>query len=247
MSKSCTNCKAEASLDLQLMYCATCKSASYCSKACQREDWKKHHKKICKLLNVGHASMQVWRALHTSRQIEIKDSFEGGRRSLCEDMKRSFKLFEDSTFEGSRTAALEMTKIAKRQIKPDQKLMLFRSLYLLIHSDNKKLRWPNSPLLVLLQFVDPNVLSADEHKPLPEGYVRQTPLQDLGELAAPNDYSTHENQLILAKQLIEHGANLNAVWSPQVERPLHKACAWDHVNNLDFIELLLDEGADPNS
>jgi hypothetical protein len=53
------------------------------------------------------------------------------------------------------------------------------------------LSWPNSPLLVLLQFVDPNVLIGDEE-------TRVTLLHTLADLADPFDYSTHENQVILA-------------------------------------------------
>jgi hypothetical protein len=51
-----------------------------------------------------------------------------------------------------------------------------------------------------------------------------TQLYDLADLVNPSDYSTHVNQLILAKQLIEHGANANAnananAVSSQGERP----------------------------
>jgi ankyrin repeat protein len=66
------------------------------------------------------------------------------------------------------------------------------------------------------------------------------------DLADPSDYSTHVNQLILAKQLIEYGANVNAVTTPEGETPLHNACCGDVVTNLDFVELLLRKGADPN-
>jgi ankyrin repeat protein len=66
-------------------------------------------------------------------------------------------------------------------------------------------------------------------------------------MADPSDYSTHENQLILAKQLIAHGANVNAVTRPEGETPLHSACHGCNVTNLDFVELLLKEGADPNA
>jgi ankyrin repeat protein len=69
----------------------------------------------------------------------------------------------------------------------------------------------------------------------------------VGNLADPFDYSTHENQLILAKQLIEHGANVNAVTSPDSKTPLHIACADGNVTNLDFIEILLKAGAEPNA
>jgi hypothetical protein len=67
----------------------------------------------------------------------------------------------------------------------------------------------------------------------------------LANLADPFDYSTHKNQLILAKQLIEHSANVNAV-SSDGQTPLHHACYWGNVTNLDFVQLLLKEGADPN-
>jgi hypothetical protein len=142
-----------------------------------------------------------------------------------------------------------MKKIAKRQTKCNQKFLLFHSLYLLVFSDTKKLRWPNSPLLVLLQLVDPNVLCGEGPVPeglVPEGYARFTPLHEVSTLQDPHDYSTHVNQLILAKQLIEHGADVNAAPRPQGCTPLHIACHSKYVTNLDFIELLLEAGADPN-
>jgi hypothetical protein len=75
-----------------------------------------------------------------------------------------------------------------------------------------------------------------------------TPLHRLADLADPSDYSTHENQLILARQLIRHGANVNAVSIPQDRTPsLYNACIGSNVTNLDFVELLLKEGANPNS
>jgi hypothetical protein len=175
-----------------------------------------------------------------SRSIEMKENFEREHRSLDEDTKRFFKLFEESTFEGSRAAAHKMKKIAKRQIKYNQKFLLMHSLYSLIRSSSEMLLWPNSPLLVLLQFVDPNVLHGG-------GEHRETPLHLLAELGDPDDYLTHKNQLILAKQLIEHGANVNAVSIPKGRTPLHQACYAAVVTSLDFIEFLLEQGADPNA
>jgi ankyrin repeat protein len=159
---------------------------------------------------------------------------------LPEGVKRFFKLFQESTLEGSQAAALEMKNIVERQTKQIQRSLLFHSLHYLIRFDSKMLSWPNSPLLVLLHFVDPNVLSGDEQ-------MSDTLLHQLGDLAAPSDYSTYENQLILAKQLIEHGANANAVSSPHGLTPLHRACYAGNLTNLDFVELLLEAGADPNS
>ena len=133
-----------------------------------------------------------------------------------------------------------MKKIAKRQTKKKLKFLLFHCLLILVRSSNSEmLSWPNSPLLVLLQFVDSNMLSGEDE-------TGQTLLHYLAELADPFDYSTHESQLILAKQLIERSANVNAVSIPQGRTPLHHACSWGYVTNLDFVELLLEKGADPN-
>jgi hypothetical protein len=248
MPKSCIVCSAVASPDVLLQYCATCQSALYCSKACQRKDWKKQHKIICKLLNAGHGDMQVRTGIHISRHIDSKEQFERDERSLYQDLKQFFKLFTESTFEGSLAAARKMRKIAKRYNKHDQKFLFFHSLdFLARSSSSEMISWPNSPLLVMLQFVDPNVLSGEEHDALEEGKDSATPLQHLAGLADPFDYSTHTNQLSLAKQLIKNGANVNAVTIPHGITPLHCACYASNVTNLDFVELLLKKGADPNA
>jgi hypothetical protein len=184
--------------------------------------------------------MQLRRDAHTSRQASSKETFELEKRTLGEGKKRFFKLFEESTFEGSRATAQIMTRFAKRQRNPDKRFLLFHSLRVLIRSSNSEmLSWPNGPLLVMLQFVDPNVLFGDEESSV-------TLLHNLAVLADPSEYFTHVNQLILAKQLVEHGANVNAVSIPGGLTPLHKACFSDNVINLDFVEYLLGEGADPN-
>jgi hypothetical protein len=243
MPKCCIICSAVASPALQLQYCDVCLSAIYCSRACQRLDWEKQHRGICKLLNVGHGGMQVRTVIHTSRQIELKAQFEGNESCLNEGDKIFFKLFRESTFEESRAAAKKMKRYTKQQTTQHQKFLLLHSLCFLIRfSNSEMLSWPNSPLLVLLQFVDPSVLFGNEE-------LRITPLHHLANLADPFDYSTHANQLILAKQLIERGAKIKAVSSPHGHgtSPLHTACVSANVTNLDFVEFLLERGADPNA
>jgi hypothetical protein len=246
MPKSCSVCKAEASPDLELQYCDACQSALYCSNICQTNDWEKH-KKICNLLNVGYGDMQLRTEVHTDRAIEFKQQFESEKHSLDEDVMKFFKLFEESTFEGSGAAALEMKKYAELQTKHNQEFLLFYTLKYLVRSDSEMLSWPNSPLLALLQCVDPNALSAGDKDELLPGETIETPLHHLADLAHPFDCSSHVNQVILAKQLIEHGANVNAVSKPKGATPLHKACYSANVTNLDFVELLLKEAADPNA
>ena len=240
MARSCIICKAVDSPTLQLQYCDACQSAVYCSRACQRIDWKKQHKQICTLLNVGHGDMQVRDDIHTDRSNALKGTFEISESRLADNVKRFFKLFQESTKDGSRAAAKKMKKFAKGQPRHYQKFLLFHSLYFLVRSDSEMLSWPNSPLLVLLQSVDPNVLYGDEE-------TTATPLHHLADMADPFDYSTHVNQLILAKQLIDRGANVNSKSIPQGETLLHKVCFSGNVTNLDVVELLLKEGADPNA
>jgi hypothetical protein len=244
MPKRCCLCNVVASEGVKFSYCGACQSAQYCSKVCQKKDWKEgEHKKICKSLNAGDGAMQVRHPGTKENAAEIKEQFEGTERSLTEDYKRFFKHFTESTFEGSQAEARKMKKIVIRETRRSREALLFYSLYLLLHADSEKPLWPNSPLLVLLQFVDPNMLV------MQEGGTRFTLLHHLACMADPTsiDYSTHENQLTLGRQLIEHGANVNAGAYSNGITPLHNACHSSTTTNLDFIQLLLENGADPNT
>jgi hypothetical protein len=146
---------------------------------CQRKDWKgAEQENLQASLNVGHGGMQVRTDTHTSRLNEGREVFETDQRNLDKEDKRFFKLFEETTFEGSRAAAPKMKEIVKRQSKENQKSLLFYNLRLLVRSSNSKmLSWPSSPLLVLLQLIDPDLLSGDEDASLREGESRETSLQ----------------------------------------------------------------------
>jgi hypothetical protein len=181
--------------------------------------------------------------LQSDKHVEAFRSYgevvKEGERRLDEDGKRFFKLFSESTLEGSQAAAQTMKTIAAQQNKNNQEMWLSHSLILLVHlKSSKMLVWPNSPLLVLLDIAGPHVMW---------GFPRSTLLQLLARLAAPRDYSTHENQVTLGRQIIEHGASVDLVTSANDKTPLHFACHSGVVTNLAFIQLLLENGADPNA
>jgi ankyrin repeat protein len=76
-----------------------------------------------------------------------------------------------------------------------------------------------------------------------------TPLHWLTQMSDPSREHTLENQRILAKQLIEAGANVSARAQRSLYKstPLHNACFSGNSTNLDFILLLLDHGANLNT
>jgi len=65
----------------------------------------------------------------------------------------------------------------------------------------------------------------------------------------PNNEDSLENQVTLGRQLIEAGANANAKAERGLSRvtPLHRACHSAIPTNLEFIKLLLDNGANPST
>jgi hypothetical protein len=248
MSKTCYLCHVAAPEGVTFSYCSACQSVMYCSKVCQKKDWKAH-KKICKSLNAGDGAMQVRNNFHEKASAKKEELFREMERNLGKDGKRFFKYFTQSTFKGSQAEARKMKKIVIRETRHSREVLLGHSLNLLLHTDSEKLLWPNSPLLVLLQFVDPNALTGPDHEALQEGETRVTLLHLLTYLTDPigSDYVTQENQVILGGQLIEHGANVNAGSYSNGVTPLHHACHSSTTTNLDFIQLLLENGADPNT
>jgi hypothetical protein len=232
MSKSCCfTCKAQAVLKC----CSKCQAVQYCFKSCQTKDWKQH-KEICQFLNVGDGAMQVRTDDHVNRYAHIEEGFQRSERSFNEDDKRFFKLFTESTREKSRAAVREMQEIAARQTKHHHKFLLLCTLSLLMHTDSKKLRWPNSPLRIMLHFVDANMHWATaEEDPREEMATVLAPLHHLSCHADAKYHSFHRNQVSLGQQLFRHGANANLDAQPDGVTPLHIACHSSVVTNLDFI------------
>jgi hypothetical protein len=75
---------------------------------------------------MGNGDRQVRTIVHTEKIMTLNEKYEDVERSLDEDDKRFFvNLFEESTFEGSQAAALEMKMIAKQKTKENQVVLLF--------------------------------------------------------------------------------------------------------------------------
>jgi hemerythrin len=238
----CLACNDVASLDTRLVCCSACQSALYCSPACQKTDWKQH-KQICKFLNVGWGAMQVKHPIHKEGSAYIDEFFEDSMNTHRNgDSRTFFKLFLNSTREKSIAAARKMEKIMNRQIPEIKYTWLLQSIGHLIRGDSEKLTWPNSPLLVVLRHgVDPNIFMSQD------GGQRDTMLHILARFAHADNVVTHRNQVILARQLIEHGANVNATSSFFDYTPLHFACESSKTTNLEFIKFLLEHGANQNA
>jgi hypothetical protein len=94
-----------------------------------------------------------------------------------------------------------MRKIAKRPDKDSQELSVVCSMQFLVRYSTRVCFRGQMVLLVMLQFVDPDVLIDQAHV-----LLRSTswPIWPIA-----FDYSTHENQLIPVKQLLKHSANVN--------------------------------------
>ena len=113
-----------------------------------------------------------------------------------------------------------------------------------MRTDSKKLRWPNSLLRIMLQVIDANARwTTAEETNSPEGL---TPLHHFTYQADLKHHIFHENQVILGQQLFRYGANANLGALPYGGTPLHLACHYSTVTNLDFIQLLLEKGTNQN-
>jgi hypothetical protein len=206
------------------------------------ENWKEH-KKICRSLVVGASgSMQVKHSEQTARSAATNTYNQCMRLEFNEneDYTQFYKLFNESQPGGRKAAASEMKQIARRLEQHQTDSWLLSILIDLVHADVDRLTWPNSPLLVLLECRDPTTLLG--------GRTRHPMLlNSLASIMHPDGQRTcYTNQILLARQIVEYGVDANAAVMPNGTTPLHNACCSAGVTNLEFIDFLLQSGADPN-
>jgi hypothetical protein len=240
----CQVCKKGKAEGLKLSFCNSCRSVSYCSRECQKVDWKTH-KVICKKLNVGDAK-QIVNSDHQSYAEQMKELDKIFLSECDPRARRFFDLFFESQGDTDHTDTIrKMKKILFKKSRLNRQAILFRSLYVLSQLPSAMLKLPTSPLKVVLQFVDASVMLNCLGPNGGNNGRGVTPLYCLAQMSDPSKEDTLENQCILAKQLIEAGANVNAraqhAWGKST--PLHAACSGACCTNLDFIQLLLNHGA----
>jgi hypothetical protein len=109
-------------------------------------DWQTQRKEICKLLNVGYGDIQVRADEHVSRSIKLKEGFESNERNLDKDLKRSFKLFQDSTKsrKSGRGGAKDEEFAREETTSSPRCFSLFHSLSIPVRSNSQMLSWPNT-------------------------------------------------------------------------------------------------------
>jgi hypothetical protein len=242
VTASCQVCEKGKAEGVKLSFCSACRSVSYCSRVCQKADWKAH-KNICKELNVGDAKQIVNSRAETAKEeANLALSVCGPR------VRRFFDLFFESQGDTDHTVTVrKMKEILLKESRYNRQDILFRSLIVLLELPSKMLKLPTSPLKVALQVVDASVMSSPGAN-MDDGRGA-TPLHWLAERSDQSKEHTLANQCILAKQLIGAGANVNARAQRGFYKsaPLHNACWAGNCTNLDLIQLLLDHGANPNA
>jgi hypothetical protein len=75
--------------------------------------------------SVGDGAMQVQNPEHEGFATKREESFKTTERSFTDNIRQFFKLFTQSTFEGSKAAARKMKKIINRQTNTTRNFCYF--------------------------------------------------------------------------------------------------------------------------
>jgi hypothetical protein len=162
----------------------------YCSRLVRGSDWKKYTSKSASFLTWV---MEIGRCNHSILAEKLMAQFEGDTHNLPEGVKRFFKLFQEST------SSVEAGRRKEEEAMPNERTR--RTVEVSVISQfvpflGRLLQLgdafvSNSPLLVMLQFVDPNVLFGDGENMLPA--------PPLGRSSRSQRIPIYVNQLIPAK------------------------------------------------
>ena len=246
-SEICGNpdCKNTCSKD-KVMVCAKCKSTPYCSRDCQVKHWKVH-KKLCKSLNAGRSGQlnhpDHGKRAYSSQRGALVSKLVSAIATFPTPCQELHRLFASTTKDEDRGViekrVVQMKKVAMKISPNDKVAFLHYMAALLLRSKTWQVSLPTSPLLILIQTgVDVNDIPPNGHY----SCLCLVAAQD----STKNVHQFNENQCIIGRQLIEAGANVNLATKESKDSPLMLACSSTLCTNLDFVELLLRHGADPN-
>jgi ankyrin repeat protein len=176
--------------------------------------------------------------------VQTRDRILRGDSTLKE--KELWQLFVASKNQQELSHTVEAMKNILRLFSAQERVrVMFQSLSVLVYQASRILGLPTSPLLILLDEdfgLDPNTPFHQDS----DG-SSSTLLHFLAESLDPTLPITWKNQVILGRQLLTRGANVEGRGDCDRITALHVACSSGSLTNLDFIELLMEHGADPNA
>ena len=135
--------------------------------------------------------------------------------------------------------AKKMKDLARVLISQNQVDVVHRTFHrmmkIMLRDEPWRVEQPYSPILALLQSgLDLSTLEDKGH------------LNSLAQESSATSTSRNRNQVIIGRQLLEIGGeNPNSIYDGH-DFPLFNACYSNQPSNLEFIELLLEHGADRN-
>lgn len=154
----------------------------------------------------------------------------------CQEMHRLFMATPKEEIEASLNARVKtMKKLARKIPHKHRGAFAFLIMIIMVRLETWRVEKPTSPFLILLEsgVIDPNG---------GDGVVL---LINLSQQSSSSSQSCNTNQVILGRQLLKFGANPNKARENR-DTALTSACYCFQPTNLEFIELLLEHGADRN-
>lgn len=246
LEERCGNPSCNKILSHPVDVCSKCKSTPYCSRQCQVAHAKQHGA-ICKLLNKGKAQQLNHIGHDETDKISVADLVTA-LHSYSLECREIYRLFMSTTKEDDDTilnARVEQMTILAHKLSDDDKIeFLHQMVRILVRLKTWRITMPVSPVLILLE------CGADVNGVFPSDCTF-SPLCLLAQKSSSKNQMVNKNQVIIGRQLLERGADPNFFKRDGSSKhfgntALYNACYSLQAANLDFIELLLEFGADRN-